>query len=46
MLLEGVNRQRPNPPFHPTPLRVDKIGSILSAKSSYTVISIYQWWRG
>ena len=32
---------RPNPPMHPAPLRVDKIGVFLCARISYNLVAIY-----
>jgi hypothetical protein len=40
--MDGARRERPNPPFQPTPLRVDKIGAILRARIGYNAIAIYR----
>jgi hypothetical protein len=37
---------RPNPPMHPTPLRVPKIGVFLKVGIGSKAFLIYQWQRG
>jgi hypothetical protein len=41
-----VPKLPPNPPMHPTPLRVDKIGAILGIGISNNVFSIYRCGAG